>query len=58
MPLKSLKCLMEHIIATLEQHVYSSNTHHGYIVRWDLIGPLCKKWSRNRDCDTTNVFFI
>lgn len=46
---------MEQIISTLGQHVYTSNNHHGYIVRWDLIGPLCKKWSRNRDSDTTRI---
>lgn len=46
---------MEQIIATLGQHLYSNNGHHGYIVRWDLIGPLCKKWSRNRECDKTRV---
>jgi hypothetical protein len=46
---------MEHVIATLGKHIYSYNDHHGYTVRWDLIGPLCKKWSRNRDSDSTRV---
>lgn len=46
---------MDQVISTLGQHLYSNYGHHGYIVRWDLISPLCKKWSRNRDSDATRV---
>lgn len=46
---------MEHVINKIGHRIYSNNNHHGYIVKWELIKPFCKKWSRNRDSDATRV---
>jgi hypothetical protein len=49
---------MEHVIHTLlgsKNKIYHDNNHHGYLIKWRLISPLCKKWSRNRDADLTRV---
>jgi hypothetical protein len=35
--------------------VYNFNGHKGYMLKWKLIAPLCKKWSRNRDPDMERV---
>ena len=42
------------VLKSLGQEIYShdtgcGNAHKGFLVKWNLIGPLCKKWSRNRD---------
>jgi hypothetical protein len=46
---------MENIFNSLGQKVYDINNHKGYLVKWNLISPLCKKWSRNRDCDMIRI---
>jgi len=35
--------------------LYTNQNHKGYLIQWSLISPLCKKWSRNRDCDLNRV---
>ena len=46
---------MEAIITSLGSELYVKNNHKGYLIHWDLISPLCKKWSRNRDSDAGRV---
>lgn len=46
---------MESVLSSLGKCIYNTNDHHGYIIQWNLISPLCKKWSRNRDADITRV---
>lgn len=46
---------MQAIINSLANTIYIDNNHIGYIIKWKLISPLCKKWSRNRDADMTRV---
>ena len=48
---------MEAVIASLGKSIYShgNNTHKGYLLSWNLIAPLCSKWSRNRDPDMQRV---
>jgi hypothetical protein len=49
---------MEHVIHTLlgsKNKIYHDNNHNCYLIKWRLISPLCKKWSRNRDADLTRV---
>lgn len=46
---------MEQIFNTIAKKIYLSNNHHGYIVKYNLISPICKKWSRNRDHDEQRV---
>lgn len=47
------------VLKSLGQEIYSHatghNVHKGFLVKWSLIGPLCKKWSRNRDPDQERV---
>jgi hypothetical protein len=47
-----------HLEATfkkLGQELYIHGTHHVYLIQWSLVASLCKKWSRNRDCDVNRV---
>lgn len=46
---------MQSTIASLGEKIYKCHNHHGYIVKWSLISPLCKKWIGNRDPDTERV---
>jgi len=46
---------MEAIFNSLGQPIYDLNGHKGFLVRWKLISPFCKKWSRNRDADLARV---
>lgn len=47
---------MEVIIDSLAESVlYTSAQHKGYLISWKLIAPLCHKWSRNRDPDSSRV---
>ena len=46
---------MERIIETIGKKIYETNGHHGYVISWNLMAPLCKKWSRNRDPDAGRV---
>ena len=46
---------METIFASLGNLIYSQNGHKGFMIKWCLVAPLCKKWSRNRDCDLQRV---
>lgn len=46
---------MEHIISQLGKHLYSSKNHKVYLIDYNKIAPLCKKWSRNRDPDNLRV---
>lgn len=46
---------MELIINSLGQKIYENNNHIGYLIEYNKIAPLCKKWSRNRDCDENRV---
>lgn len=46
---------METILNNLGQLIYINHNHKGFLIKWNLLAPLCKKWSRNRDCDMTRV---
>ncbi len=46
---------MQALFDSLGQKIYSHDGHTGYMIRWRLIAPLCKKWSRNRDADMERV---
>lgn len=46
---------MEVIFNALGKHIYTQNNHHLYVIEWQKIAPLCKKWKRNRDCDQNRV---
>jgi hypothetical protein len=48
---------MEQVVRSLGHEIYTdnNNNHKGFLVKWSLIGPLCKKWSRNRDPDIFRV---
>lgn len=46
---------MEAIFDSLGQSIYNINGHKGYIIKWKLIAPFCKKWSRNRNPDMERV---
>lgn len=46
---------MEPLFKSLGQELYSHGHHKGYFIKWNLLSPLCKKWSRNRDPDMQRV---
>lgn len=46
---------MEQVFANLGKLLYDENGHKGFIVKWNLVSPLCKQWSRNRDADKGRV---
>ena len=46
---------MDTVLNELGQKLYEHGNHVGYFIRWNLISPLCKKWSRNRDPDMKRV---
>jgi hypothetical protein len=46
---------MQDIISSLGQNIYENNGHYGYLIKFKKISVLCKKWSRNRDCDNNRV---
>lgn len=46
---------MEDVFNKIGTKIYTTNNHIGYSIKWNLIAPLCKKWSRNRDPDSTRV---
>ena len=46
---------MQALIDSLGPTLYSHDSHTGYMIKWKLIAPLCKKWSRNRDADMERV---
>lgn len=46
---------METIFDSLGQPIYNANGHKGYLIKWKLVTPFCKKWSRNRDADMERV---
>lgn len=46
---------MEAIFDSLGHPIYITNGHKGYIIKWKLIVPICKKWSQNRDPDMSRV---
>jgi len=46
---------MDTIFSTLGDHIYSNAGHEGFLVKWELIGPLIKKWSRNREPDMLRI---
>lgn len=46
---------MEQVLQSLGTQIYSKEKHQGFQVPWKLIGPLCRKWSRNRDPDMSRV---
>lgn len=43
------------IFNNLGKQIYSANAHTGFVIKWSLVSPLCKKWSRNRDSDQDRV---
>jgi len=47
--------MMKDIFASLGKQIYDNDNHQGYLVKWNMIAPLCKKWSHNRDCDNERV---
>ena len=46
---------MHTLLTAISQPLYSHGSHMGFIVRWNLIAPLVKKWSKNRDPDPLRV---
>ncbi len=46
---------MRSIFDSLGQKLYESENHHGYLIKWGIISPMCKKWSRNRDSDPERI---
>ena len=46
---------MEAIFDSLGHIVYNIKGHKGYMIKWKLISPFCKKWSRNREPDIERV---
>lgn len=46
---------MEAILETFGQRLYINNNHKGYLIQWNRIAHLCKKWSKNRDPDLNRV---
>ncbi len=46
---------MENIIKSFATQLYSVGTHTGYLLKFKHIGPICKKWSKNRDPDLSRV---
>jgi len=48
---------MESILSSIasEKFYELSSKHTGYRIKWSLVSPLCKKWSRNRDPDMGRV---
>lgn len=46
---------MQDIIGSLGENIYENNGHYGYLIEFKKISVLCKKWSRNRDCDNNRV---
>lgn len=46
---------METILGSLGKELYAHGNHKGYLIAWNLISPLCAKWSRNRDTDKVRV---
>lgn len=46
---------MNYVLNSLGKQIYSDRGHVGFLVKWSLVAPLCKKWSRNRDCDDERV---
>lgn len=49
------KNIMEAVINSLAQPLYIRGNHKGYLLPWSLISPLCRKWSRNRDPDSSRI---
>lgn len=46
---------MEAVFNSLGNLIYNIHGHYGFIIKWKLISPLCKKWSRNREPDMERV---
>ena len=46
---------MEAIFDSLGQCIYKTQLHKGYLIKWRLVSPFCKKWSGNRDADMSRV---
>jgi len=46
---------MESILKSFATQLYSTGTHTGYLLKFKHIGPICKKWSKNRDPDPSRV---
>lgn len=46
---------MDSVISSLGQELYQHGKHKVFLGKWNLISPLCKKWSRNRDPDQGRV---
>lgn len=46
---------MELVVSSLGTALYVQHRHKGYLIKWSLIGPLCKRWSRNREPDEHRV---
>lgn len=46
---------MDQIFKSLGKELYVEKNHRGYLIQWNMVAPLCKKWSRNRDADQERV---
>ena len=46
---------MQELFEKIGQKLYTNNNHHGYLVNYKFIAPLCKTWSRNRETDVNRV---
>jgi len=46
---------MELIINSLGKKIYVNNNHYGFLIEYNKISPIIKKWSRNRDSDENRV---
>lgn len=46
---------MDVLLQTIAQPLYNHGAHKGFLVKWKLVAPLVKKWSKNRDPDQERV---
>lgn len=46
---------MDVVLQTIGKQIYHDGNHFGFLVKWKLIVPLVKKWSRNREPDMERV---
>lgn len=53
--ISSVLVCMEHLLNSIGTFVGKQGRHSTYIVDWNLIKPIVKKWSRNRDPDMERV---
>jgi len=46
---------MEAVFDKLGTRIYKKNRHIGYLMKWKLVSPMCKRWMYNRESDSARV---